>query len=259
MYITAKAQKLLVNKELNIVHQTRYYYCFNFLEENREQKLNDVNRLAKSILKTGGNVIPVIVDKNLNVIDGQHRIKACESCDLPVKYVVVDTDISYSTLMQEINKTAKPWAIIDYVAHYKSLGVEGYAEFYDLLQKKNIPPTSVITFLRTNSTYIKKGNPIDVTDEVLDNIEKLLLVEKAFRATGSAKYRTNHTAQAIMMLNDAAEGRISRGETIDLDYNKIANSIKHVVGIDGFADSPEAIYRALSRALDYRAKVKYKI
>ena len=63
------------------------YTKFTLLDDNRD--INDVHveALAKS-MKKSGQLMPIIVNENLEVLDGQHRLKACELLGLPVAYVV---------------------------------------------------------------------------------------------------------------------------------------------------------------------------
>jgi len=89
--------------------ETKNYSIFKTIEINRE--VEDRPRLFKSI-KDNGQLIPIIVNKNFEVIDGQHRLHCCIELQIPVKYEVSNLEAKD---IFEINNNAKIWRPIDYL------------------------------------------------------------------------------------------------------------------------------------------------
>ena len=58
-----------------MVHKTKDYDKFGFNYLNREVDAIHVRRLIKD-METAGLRVPIIVDENMEVIDGQHRYPA---------------------------------------------------------------------------------------------------------------------------------------------------------------------------------------
>ena len=54
------------------VHETKDYNLFKFLDTNREPNQRIINTLVKSI-KENGIQIPIIVNPDKQIVDGQHR------------------------------------------------------------------------------------------------------------------------------------------------------------------------------------------
>lgn len=69
------------------VYVTKDYSIFNFLESNRAVNQNQVKKIVKSIQEKGYYPVPILVDDNYSIIDGQHRFTAVEQLNLPVYYI----------------------------------------------------------------------------------------------------------------------------------------------------------------------------
>ena len=55
--------------------ETRNYDRFKFVESNRDINDNNVNKIEQSILEIGIQV-PIVVNDNYEIIEGQHRFVA---------------------------------------------------------------------------------------------------------------------------------------------------------------------------------------
>ena len=112
------------------------YTKFTLLDDNRD--INDVHveALAKS-MKKSGQLMPIIVNENLEVLDGQHRLEACELLGLPVAYVVNIGGNSRQVAL--INNTQKSWLTNDYLKHYSHESWRNHAEYKKIImfEKEN--------------------------------------------------------------------------------------------------------------------------
>ena len=112
------------------------YTKFTLLDDNRD--INDVHveALAKS-MKKSGQLMPIIVNENLEVLDGQHRLKACELLGLPVAYVINIGGNSRQVAL--INNTQKSWLTNDYLKHYSHESWRNHAEYKKIImfEKEN--------------------------------------------------------------------------------------------------------------------------
>ena len=120
-----------------MIHTTTEYELFNFNEFNREVDQSHVRRLVKD-MKDAGLRIPIIVDQNMEVIDGQHRLTACRELGIAVQYIIQD-----STTIEDIvrmNNLSKGWSIKDKCLTYAKMGNANYQrllEFYQVCQHHN--------------------------------------------------------------------------------------------------------------------------
>jgi hypothetical protein len=112
--------------------QTKNYDDFKIITSNREVDKNHVKRLSKSILRKNLLYIrPVICNQDMEVIDGQHRIAACQLIDEPVFYIKVDSltkeDIGILNTAQKnltITQEDRAHQVCDWIMDLKARGFE---------------------------------------------------------------------------------------------------------------------------------------
>lgn len=114
------------------------YNMFKFLDQNRETMDGHISHLMTSI-KESGQVHPIVVNQNFEIIDGQNRFKACKLLGIPVMYIISnDASIKDVILM---NNTQVGWKMKDYMRcfsnpkhdnHKEYLAVKGFMEEYSL-------------------------------------------------------------------------------------------------------------------------------
>lgn len=70
------------------IQTTKDYAKFKILEGGRVPTEDRINKLVASIEKVGYIPAPVVVNENMEIIDGACRVKACERLALPVYYII---------------------------------------------------------------------------------------------------------------------------------------------------------------------------
>ena len=73
----------------NKIYSTTEYGVFNKLRGNRSVNELHVRRLVEAI-KEKDLQIPIIVDHDMNVLDGQHRLDAYKIVGNPITYIIKD-------------------------------------------------------------------------------------------------------------------------------------------------------------------------
>lgn len=113
------------------IQSTQDYTLFKRISGNRTLSKPHVNRLLEAIKESPDTITynPIIVNENMEVIDGQHRLKAIESLGLPVHYIKVN-DIGLVTV-QRLNSLSKSWSPMDYAKSFAENGVEEYKVYID--------------------------------------------------------------------------------------------------------------------------------
>lgn len=99
----------------NVFCETNYK-VFKKLNGNRSINMKIVNRIIESIKKVGQIPVPIVVNENMEVIDGQNRLEAFEILGLPVYYVITNGAGTSECIMLNINQT--PWKLGDYIDTY---------------------------------------------------------------------------------------------------------------------------------------------
>jgi len=170
------------------MNNTTNYSKFTFNKCNRPVEENHVEFLVKKILQRNMlHLFPVIVNSSMEIMDGQHRVKAAERLGYEFYYIVDDKFDPAS--MISINNCQKKWTIETYLHYWKFFGNKNYIKFQQLLDKYNWSYATAICFLyrygHNSSTKFKDGDfiyPEDYDTKILMetayNIQQILLDKK---------------------------------------------------------------------------------
>lgn len=110
------------------------YSQFKFTKENRPIDQDHLMRLYDAVSEK--NLLaefPILVDKSMSVIDGQHRLKVAESLSVPIYYIVSDRitvdDISVT------NANTSHWKPSDYRDRWLAAGKMEYVVLDRFMKK----------------------------------------------------------------------------------------------------------------------------
>jgi len=113
-----------------LIKKTEDYSIFKFTKDNRPIDESHVKKLAESMKEHNDNKLkPVIVNSKMEVVDGQHRLKACELLNLPVFYVIDDNYTPEKII--HFNSIQKLWKTVDYLNYWVEHGKEDYKKLND--------------------------------------------------------------------------------------------------------------------------------
>lgn len=118
------------------VYETQSYDDFKLLEENRDITPNHVLRLAENI-KEGYQMPPIIVNENMEVVDGQHRLQAFEMLKRPVHFII-QRDMKENTL-QRANTDVVKWTTAQHVEYHVKQGNEDYIKLKEFKEYTEMP------------------------------------------------------------------------------------------------------------------------
>lgn len=125
------------------VLQTTNYDMFVSLEGNRAVKDGRVNRIIKSIETIGYLPNPILVNENMEVIDGQGRLEALRRMKLPVDYIVCE-GIGVKECRQ-MNIHQSNWTNADFIQSFAAAGNPDYIRLRDILGKTKMPTQVVLS------------------------------------------------------------------------------------------------------------------
>ena len=116
-----------------ILHETRDYGMFGFHPGNRAINPVKVNDLLRSFNERHYPV-PIIVDQQMLVLDGQHRLEAARAGGFPVTFLKLPADIDPFQVIRQLNADQKPYALPDHLKLYVEDGRVEYVQFRDLYE-----------------------------------------------------------------------------------------------------------------------------
>lgn len=121
------------SKVVGQVMETMQYDLFNFIVGNREIK---VNKTLENSIKEYGILQPIKVDKDFNIIEGQHRYMSAKKNGIPVKYIVTNDQANYRiSEISELNGTSRKWTVKDYIHSFAARGNEEYMKLNRLIEE----------------------------------------------------------------------------------------------------------------------------
>jgi hypothetical protein len=110
--------------EVNKVYKTNDLSIFKQIDGNRVPNLQHVKRLADSIRIYGMKCNPILVNEQMEVIDGQHRLMAAKETESFVYYIIVTGYDLHE--VHTLNMNQKNWGIKDFMDSYANIGIESY-------------------------------------------------------------------------------------------------------------------------------------
>ena len=108
---------------INHVLQTNDYTVFKHIAGNRVINKLHLSRLKQSFQREYLQT-PIIVNQEMQIIDGQHRFEAAKDLGLPIRYFICN-DYGLAQV-QTLNANASNWKKSDYLNAYCDLGYDQY-------------------------------------------------------------------------------------------------------------------------------------
>ena len=128
--------------------KTNDYNLFKFNEFNRKISRSHVEHFKKILIISNLlEIYPIVCNKDMEIIDGQHRFMACKELGIEIAYSVHeelrDKDII------ALNSVSAPWKNDDYIGYYCKKGVEPYLRLRDLCKRYHLPVRCIVLFSKT--------------------------------------------------------------------------------------------------------------
>lgn len=118
--------------------ETKNYNIFKLVKGNREINETHVKTLMEEISKMNLlHIQPILVTKDMEVIDGQHRLEAARRLGIPVCYQIVEGDAK--DLMTSLN-IHKPWGLKNFVSVFAEKNLLPYKRILEVSDKFSITP-----------------------------------------------------------------------------------------------------------------------
>lgn len=91
-----------------IIHATTNYDLFRFHEQNRKAGSNrQLPKLIDELDLTP--YVPIVVDEDFYIVDGQNRFMACKTLGKPVYYVILPREYDTNSSIITLNKAQQAW------------------------------------------------------------------------------------------------------------------------------------------------------
>lgn len=162
------------------IKSTKNYNMFKKLEGNRAISIARLNKIKKSIMAVGYITSPILVNENMEIIDGQGRYEVLKELDLPIEYIVQDGLSIKECIAMNINQTN--WKFLDYVKSYSGkkninyLRLNSLVQEFPLLSNTETLSIALLEVGKFDSIKIREGN-LEISEEQYEEArEKLKFV-----------------------------------------------------------------------------------
>ena len=201
-----------MNSKFTEVYVTSDYDQFKYLKGNRSINPLNINKLKQSI-GVRQLATPIIVNENMQIIDGQHRFNVCKSEKLPVYFIKLN---GYGREECELlNTTGQNWTLNDYLSGFVSMGYENYIIFQNFINQHNFSIETGIAFFYfyksgSHNLAFKLGNltPKDLEKtylfseqyydfEEVEPFKKVLFITALLRMFQHPKYNHEQMVQKL--------------------------------------------------------------
>lgn len=181
--------------KVNEIYETSDYDMFKLSKSNRNVAYR--KELFEEAKK--GFIAPIVVDKNMIVIDGQSRLFHARKAEVPIKFFM-DENISEKDIVR-MNTTQKSWTNKDYIESYANEGNENYQKLLKLVNLNIIS----ITALAAISMNVAMGG---VTNTIVKN--------------GTYEFRNKNTMEFLEYYKELVnQTKIPRYNTLTLAIFKV--------------------------------------
>lgn len=132
------------DKVVGVVLQTTNYGQFHMDNLNRELNVPHAKSLLKALKKDKSLALePILVDKSMKIVDGQHRFWALSKLGRPITYII-DDRISIIDA-PKLNSNQRNWGSIDFVKAFANKGNINYQCLLDEIKEyKTVSTTNMI-------------------------------------------------------------------------------------------------------------------
>lgn len=162
------------------VYVTKNYTQFKRLKGNRDIPESRIEKIVNSIQEIGWIRNPIVVNENMEIIDGQGRFTALQRLGMPIEYVIANgagTEACIRMNMDMVN-----WGLLDFIKSYAEQGNVNYQRLLSLIQmyaggNLNIITTAIYRISKAKHREIKDGG-IQITEEqYFDAVKRLQYVQ----------------------------------------------------------------------------------
>jgi hypothetical protein len=117
------------------IWQTTDYGKFSLMPNNRKVSPSHVKRIAESMHKKFLRN-PIVVNEKYQIIDGQHRFKACEILKKPI-FFLINRGYGYKEV-QILNQNQKDWSFVNFHEYFVGIGSKPYIELDQFMSKHTL-------------------------------------------------------------------------------------------------------------------------
>ena len=186
----------------HMVFGTMQYAKFSLIPGNRDISDSHINTLVEKI-KNGENFLvysPIMVDEQMRVLDGQHRLLAAKRAGVHIWYNIVKGSVNLDTIAR-INESQRKWQPSNFVHMYATLGNVHYKAFEQFYRGFKLSVSTGLLLFGSQTMSTLRNGKLEATDilhaedmaNALLDVQKYVTFAKYNRFASAFKRMFEHT------------------------------------------------------------------
>lgn len=181
-------------KVVGQIYETMDYDQFKFMKLNRVRYGKHTNELVE-FLNAGKTFPPILVNKKMEIMDGQHRYDALVIAGKPIRFIVVE-NMSIEDIIQ-MNLHSRKWFSIDFIRSAASKGLEGYDSLLKFIEYTGFSVELAKLVIRIDNSSRSKSFNIGLLNDRLMKVDYVKAcmyasffkdIKKIYKNTKSSSY-----------------------------------------------------------------------
>ena len=227
--------------------KTYDYNIFKHMKGNRVVNQSHVNKLIKS-MSDKYMAQPIIVNRNMEIVDGQHRFAAAQELELPIYYQVIKG--ANINDVQRLNTTSKKWSGSDYLNMYCEQNVEDYLIFKQFKEKYNFLDEVYICLLTDKaSTTTGINNAFKEGNFRISNLN--LAMKKADNMVEIGQYHKKYNSRAF------SRALLRVFKMTGYDHKVFLSKLRYCSHMLGESINTEACIENIEKVYNFNSKKRY--
>lgn len=151
---------------------TKDYTIFKKVSENRKLNEFNIKQLMNSLAtKNNLHLKPIIVDKNLCVMDGQHRLEAARRLHIEVVYEIDENAEAEDIILYNANQ--KSWKIAEYMNFFCEKEYKEYLSLRKFCEDNNVSIMQFRALMGSGEDFTERFRKGKFVFPAQDKMEKL--------------------------------------------------------------------------------------
>lgn len=179
-----------INETAYPVYVTTNYEIFKRLKGNRDIPESRISKIVNSIQNVGWVRNPIVVNENMEVIDGQGRLTALQRLGMPVEYIISNGAGTKECIFMNMHMVN--WSQADFIKSYAEQGNINYQRLLSLMEKYvdgnlHIICTALFKVSKPKHKDIKEGTLHISEEQYLVATERLKYVHPIMKRLNSKR------------------------------------------------------------------------
>lgn len=208
--------------------KTKNYEIFKKHENNCPLDALNLSKIKASIMSR--NLLemrPILVDAQMRVLDGQHRLEAAKALEVDI-YYQIKMEGNHEDIVL-LNTNQRIWGRSEYLNYYVSLGNHDYRQLADFCKRRALTINEALSIFRSQAG----------------------LQEKRSFALGGFKFPPDEEMTVLEQNIDKTECILAQLEKYMINNKKIVRSIKAKIALLKLVSNPECNPSVLIKKISY--------